>query len=386
MSPKILLKLCILVSAVLTLNSAESQTMYVLNQIWEVTKIDMQALTEVDSFEIIQQPPPLLEERGEMGFAEFVPAKNLLFVSNTEGGPTEGGPPGLKIMKVDLTTKTSAVFFRDQPDVPGSGTLMDDAGDYYYDTDDDFLYAHYYDIVYVLDKDGQIKNRFQDVPELALDQSYPRFGKKVYSLGAESLVEFDLTTCTERNVLTNLPWIGGDPYAVGTKKFFSQSETEADILIADRKTYRLNVHKSDPAGSDQWTINDQVQWFYVIDGEPSGDIPGYKRFDGELLTITPGQGDLTFWVFDPSKGPDMPLVYRVSMLPPHIIWHGVPDQPENKADPVARLVPGTNKVVATYGGLRRFDRFRLVVLDAATGKQLKIFDMYGGLAGLLFTQ
>jgi len=53
-------------------------------------------------------------------------------------------------------------------------------------------------------------------------------------------------------------------------------------------------------------------------------------------------------------------------------------------NPVAQLLPGTNKVVASYGGGKRFDRFRLVVFNAQTGEQLKIFDMYGGLAAMLF--
>ncbi len=369
---------------ILSLELCLSQRIYVLNQIWEVTVVDMQTLTEVDSFEIIQQPPPLVDERGEMGFAEFVPEKNLLFVSNTEGGVGES--PGLKIMKVNLMTRMSSVFFRDQPDVQEGRTLMPSAGDYYYDTDNDFLYAHYDEIVYVLDKDGNIKNTFPDVPWLDIDESYPRYGSKVYRLGAGTLDEFDLTTCTERKVLTNLPWIGGDPFATGVTRFFSQTETEADILIADRKTYRLRVDKSSPPGPAQWSIREQEQWWYMVNGERLGDIPGYKRFDGELLTITPGQGDLTFWVFDPAEGPNMPLVYRLFLPPPHIIWHGVPDAPQEKSDPVARLVAGTNKVVATYGGMKRFGRFRLVVLNAATGEQLKIFDMYGGLAALLFTQ
>lgn len=375
-------KICALIPlSILTVWAGKAQTMYVLTESWKAFVIDIPSLQVVDSFEIVQEPPPLLEERGQMDFAEFVPEKNVLFVSNTTGG-SRAGPPGLKAMKVDLSTKISTVFFRDQYLTTGPvlGSLMPSAGDYYYDIEDKFLYAHYYSTVFVLDDNGNIVNTFNNVPWLALDPSYPRFGKKVYRSGAESLAEFDLTTCKERKVLTNLPWVGGDPYAGGTEKFLSQTSTTADILIADRKTYRLSVDKSDDA---PWTIREQEQWFYMVEGQQLGDVAGYKRFDGQLLTVTPGQGDLKFWVFNPTQGPNMPLVYLVNLLPPHIMWHGVPDPPREMYNPVAQLVPGTNKVVASYTG-DTFDRFRLVVLDATTGEQLKVFDMYGGLAALLF--
>lgn len=359
--------------ALLAVQSTVAQTMYVLTESWYVHTIDMQNLEEVDSFEVIQPNPPLLEERCIMDLAEFVPEKNLLFVSNTCGGPIEGAPPALKVMKVDLSTKLSTVFFRDQELTTGPvlGSLMPESGDYYYDIEDDLLYAHYYETVFVLDKDGQKVKTFEDVPDLPAHRSYPRYGKKIYSLGAKSLDEFDLTTCKERKVLTNLPWIGGDPYAVGTKKFSSRTSTSADILIADRKTYRLSIDIN-PIEPDQWTIQQQEQWWYMVDGQRTEDIKGYKRFDGELLTITPGQGDLRFWVFDPSQGPDMPLVYLVNLPPPS----------RGMYNPVAYLVPGTNMVVAMYTGDTL--RFQLVVLDASTGQQLKVFDMYGGLAAVLF--
>jgi hypothetical protein len=327
MKCKIVFRFCALfVCSLFALGSVRAQTVYVLTESWEVIVVDMQKLEYSDRFEIVQSPPPLIEERVEMNFGEYVPGKNLLFVSNKEGGV--GDIPGLKIMKVDLKTKISTVFFRDQPDVPGSGTLMPDAGDYYYDVQDDLLYAHYYDIVYVLDKNGNIKNTFQDVPWLALSRKYPRFGKKVYKKGAGSLIEFDLTTCTEKKVLTDLPWIGGDPFASGAMKFLSQTSEEAEILIADRKTKLLHVNKSDPTGADQWTIRREESWAYVVNEEKLVDIPGYKRFDGELLTVTPRQGDLTFWAFEPT-GPDMQLIYRVTLPSAEDIWKDVEENPRD---------------------------------------------------------
>ncbi len=80
----------------------------------------------------------------------------------------------------------------------------------------------------------------------------------------------------------------------------------------------------------------------------------------------------------------MPLVYHIGMSPAYFLWHGVPDAPGEIVNPVARLVPGTNKIVAAYSGGKMYDRFRLVVINAETGEQLKIFDLYGGLAALLF--
>ncbi len=369
-----------LVLSVMSLSPAICQPrVYVVSQNWFVTIVDVSALKIVDDFEIIQSPVPPLDPRTAAVSPLLVTQNELLFVGNIARALPQNYTAGcLKIMKVDLRTKLSTPYFLDPP-AQGQPNLMGDGGTLYFDSGSALVYACYADrpATYAIDLNGHVQQQYTS-PEGCPRQGLPRYGSKIYSLDLKRLDELDFLSLTWTTVLGGLAFVGGSPYRGGDLKFFNYTQNEATVLIADSGAVSYNVRKD----LVPWIINSQTQCTFVYDGTEALDVAGYKKFVGDYLTVF--DGDVTFWVFDPSRVPTISLVYKVTLPSAQQVWQGDAEAPQEPFGPAPYLVPGTNIVAAFYSGLGDWRPVKLLLVNASTGATLKQFKLHAGIAGIAF--
>jgi hypothetical protein len=363
---------------------------YVISDDWYLTIIDAQTFEVVDDFEIVDPRATPLETRTLAESPLLVPDKDLLFVGNTAGAlPQNYSGGGLKIMKVDLKSRLSSPYFLDPPGPPPG--LMGDYGNFYYDAENNIVYACYGLITYAIDLNGNITQEYPS-PEGCPVQGHPRFGNKLYSLGKNRMSELNLADMKRRVVLKDLEYVGGTPFTGGDLWFISQDERNADLIIADRKTKRYQIEKPLPPEPAQWKILSEEDYSYDVHGEILDDVAGYKKFVGELLTIRPPSSitepppeEYKFWVFDATRDP-MPVLYEVNLPSAEQVWDGDPNAPRDPFGPTPYLIPGTGRIAALYTGLGDWRPVKLLIVDASTGEKLKEFNLHAGIAGVAISE